>query len=74
MVDGILHETSIHLKEGPLSPSPLLIKFLEKTLYLIESLWRREKAPDSPRRAVLRKVHQALGEWLEIETALGGVS
>jgi hypothetical protein len=51
----------------------LLLLLLEKLLVLIGRLWRDEvKANrsdiETPRQVVLRKVHQALGEWFELET------
>ena len=50
---------------------------LEKTVALVERLWREEvganriEDADTPRQAALRKAHQALGEWFELETLSG---
>ena len=47
-----------------------LILLLENLVCLIERMWRTEmkaEAPSTRRQAVLRKAHQALGEWVEFE-------
>ena len=52
----------------------LLLLLLEKMVVLIEQLWREEMLlrrsadADTPRQAAIRKAHQALGEWFELET------
>ena len=52
----------------------LLLLLLEKIVTLIEMTWHEElntkrvEGADTPRQAVLRKAHHALGEWFELET------
>ncbi len=51
----------------------ILLLLLEKLLAIIEGIWADEvkgnrSGSDTQRQRVIRKAHQALGEWFELET------